>query len=66
MLAETSSILTEKQRRKTYIVATSGPGHKLRYHLPGQRAGARDWHEKLKGVFERDGLKAVFGSIYSH
>ncbi|CAE7034963.1 GIP [Symbiodinium sp. CCMP2592] len=54
--------LTVKQRRKTYIVSSSGRMYRLHYNLPGQRAGARDWHEKLKAVLESDGLRAFEGA----
>ncbi|CAE7797529.1 RE1 [Symbiodinium sp. CCMP2592] len=54
--------LTVKQRRKTYIVSNSGRMYRLHYNLPGQRAGARDWHEKLKAVLESDGLRAFEGA----
>ena len=54
--------LTVKQRRKTYIVSSSGHMYRPHYNLPGQRAGARDWHEKLKAVLESDGLRAFEGA----
>ena len=52
--------LTVKQRRKTYIVSSSGHMYRLHYNLPGQRAGARDW--RLKAVLESDGLRAFEGA----
>ena len=54
--------LTVKQRRKTFIVTAGGTKYKLLYNLPGQRAGAKDWREKLKSVLESDGLRAFEGA----
>ena len=48
-----------KQRRKTYVVGSSGARYS---NLPGQRAGARDWRAELKGVLEGGGLNVVEGA----
>ena len=57
-----NAYLTVTQCRKTYNVGSNGVRYKLLYNLPGQRAGARDWHEKLKGVLKSNGLGAFEGA----
>ena len=54
--------LCVEQRRPTYIETSQGTCYELRYNLPGQRSGARDWYEKFRGVLEDDGLCAFPGA----
>ncbi|CAE7542324.1 unnamed protein product [Symbiodinium sp. CCMP2592] len=49
--------LTVPQRRPTFI-RLDGFIFELLFNLPGQRAGARDFYDKLAGVMTGDGLEA--------
>ena len=49
--------LTVPQRRPTFI-RHEGLIFELKFNLPGQRAGARDFYDKLAGILKDDGVES--------
>ena len=54
--------LCVEQRRPTYIETSRGVFYELKYNLPGQRAGARDWFTKFRSILERDNINSFAGA----
>ena len=53
--------LCVEQRRPTYIETSRGICYELKFNLPGQRAGARDWFDKFRSILERDNIYSFAG-----
>ena len=54
--------LCVEQRRPTYIETSRGICYELKFNLPGQRAGARDWFDKFRSILERDNIYSFAGA----
>ena len=54
--------LCVEQRRPTYIETSRDICYELKFNLPGQRAGARDWFDKFRSILERDNIYSFAGA----
>ena len=56
MVDVSDAYLMVPQRRPTFITTSTGLSYELKYNLPGQRSGARDWFMYAGEIFAKDGL----------